>query len=105
MSAADADPIETAETPFVRARAHAAKVEGILLSEEMNRKTHSELEEMLDGQGKEWARLMLEEGLRLRAEVERRNAVVGADGGKRKYPEPAARTKADRLPDRRSGPM
>jgi hypothetical protein len=31
---------------------------------------------MLDGLGKEWARLMLDELLRLRAEVERKNAVV-----------------------------
>ena len=84
MSAAHSDPIATVETPFARARAHAAKVEGILTSEEMSRKTHSELEEMLDGQGKEWARLMLEENLRLRAEVERRDAVVGADGVTRK---------------------
>lgn len=84
MSAAHADPIATAETPFLRARAYAASVEGILMSEEMNRKTHSELEELLDGQGKEWARLLLEENLRLRAEVERKNAVVGADGVKRR---------------------
>ena len=32
--------------------------------------------EMLDGLGKEWARLMLDELLRLRAEVERKNAVI-----------------------------
>lgn len=84
MSAAHANPIATAETIFAGARAHAAKVEGILMSDEMIRKTHSDLEEMLDGQGKEWARLMLEENLRLRAEVERRKAVIGADGIERK---------------------
>jgi hypothetical protein len=80
MSAAPVTPIETAETPFVRARAHAAKVEGMLSSDEMIRKTHSDLEAMLDGAGKEWARLMLEENLRLRAQVERETPVVGADG-------------------------
>jgi hypothetical protein len=80
MSAVHADPIEAVETPFARARAHAAKVEAILTSNEMIRKSHSELETMLDGQGKEWARLLLEENLRLRAQLERKTAVVGADG-------------------------
>jgi hypothetical protein len=80
MSAMHAEPIEAVETPFARARAHAAKVEGILMNDEMIRKTHSDLEAMLDGQGKEWARLMLEENLRLRAQLERETAVVGADG-------------------------
>jgi hypothetical protein len=51
----------------------------MLCSDDMMRKTHSDLEAMLDGAGREWARLMLEENLRLRAEVERRIKVVGAD--------------------------
>jgi hypothetical protein len=76
MSAAHANPLDTAETPFVRARAHVARVGCIFASDAMKRTTHSELEEMLDGHGKEWARLMLDEILRLRAEVERKNAVV-----------------------------
>jgi hypothetical protein len=38
---------------------------------------------MLEGQGKEWARLMLEENLRLRAQLERKSEVVGADGVER----------------------
>lgn len=84
MSAVHADPIEAAETPFARARAHASQVEGILGSDEMIRKPHSDLEEMLAGQGREWARLMLEENLRLRAELERRTGVVGSDGVERK---------------------
>jgi hypothetical protein len=46
---------------------------------------------MLDGHGKEWARLMLDEILRLRAEVERKNAVVGADGIARKSTRASAR--------------
>lgn len=50
MSAAHADPIQTLETPFGRARAHAARVEGILTSDEMIRKPHSDLEPMLEGQ-------------------------------------------------------
>ena len=50
----------------------------------MIRKSHSELEAMLDGQGKEWARLLLEEHLRLRAQLERKAEVVGAEGVARK---------------------
>lgn len=91
MTAAHASPLDTAETPFVRARAHVARVEGIFASDAMKRTTHSELEEMLDGHGKEWARLMLDEILRLRAEVERKNAVVGADGIARKSTRASAR--------------
>lgn len=84
MSAVHVDPIETVETPFARARAHVEKVEGMLASDEMIRKTHSELEEMLDGQGKEWARLLLEENLRLRAQLEQQTEVIGADDVKRR---------------------
>jgi hypothetical protein len=80
MSAVRQVQIEAAEQPFALARAHAAKVEGILTSDAMIRKRHSDLEEMLDGQGKEWARLMFEENLRLRAQLERETAVVGAEG-------------------------
>jgi hypothetical protein len=79
MSAVQVDRIETVEALFARARAHATKVEGMLASDEMIRKTHSELEAMLDGQGKEWARLMLEENLRLRAQLEQETKVTGAD--------------------------
>lgn len=83
MSAMHADPIEAAESLFGRARAHTAKVEGILTSDEMIRKPHSDLEELLAGQGREWARLMLEENPRLRAQLEVRTEVVGADGAAR----------------------
>jgi hypothetical protein len=83
MSALRADPIEAVEIPFARARAHVAEVEGILTSDEMIRKPHSDLEAMLVGQGMEWARLMLEENLRLRAQLERTTSVVGADGVER----------------------
>jgi len=83
MSALRADAIEAVEIPFARARAHAAQVEGILTSDEMIRKPHSDLEAMLVGQGMEWARLMLKENLRLRAQLERTTSVVGADGVER----------------------
>lgn len=84
MSAAHTERFEAVGMRFSEARAHASKVEDIVMSDEMIRKSHSELEAMLDGQGKEWARLMLEENLRLRAELERKTEVVGADGVKRK---------------------
>lgn len=83
MSAVAARPLAIAEPPFTQARGHAAKVEGILKSDEMIRKSHSDLEAMLDGAGKEWARLMLEENLRLRAQLETETEVVGADGAER----------------------
>lgn len=84
MSAVHADPIHAAEAPFARSRAHAAKVEGMVSSSEMIRKPHSDLEAMLDGQGREWARLMLQEHLELRAALEKRTEVVGADGVERR---------------------
>lgn len=80
MSAVHAEPLETVAAPFARARAHAARMEAIVASDEMIRKSHSDLEAMLDVQGKEWARLLLEENLRLRAQLEAKTAVVGADG-------------------------
>jgi hypothetical protein len=89
MSAAAA--LTAKEGPFARARAHAARVEGILTSEAMIRNRHSDLEAMLDAQGKEWARLMLEDNLRLRAELERRREVSGADGVERGSARPSAR--------------
>jgi hypothetical protein len=83
MGTAPAKSIERAEELFARARAHASKVEGMLTSDEMIRKSHSDLEAMLAGAGKEWARLLLEENLRLRAQLERETEVTGADGVER----------------------
>lgn len=80
MTALRIDPLVLVEVPFARARAHAASVEGMLSSDDMMRKSHSDLEAMLHGQGREWARLMLEENLRLRAQLEQETQVVGADG-------------------------
>ena len=51
---------------WARSRAHAEKVEGILEGE-MSRKPHSDVEEMLATRGREWARLMYEEHLAMRA--------------------------------------
>ncbi len=65
--------------PFAHSRAHAARVEGILSGGEMVRKEHSDVEDLLDEKGKEWARLMFEEYLRMRATLEKRTEVVGAD--------------------------
>jgi len=45
----------------------------------MIRAPHSEVEAMCDAQGREWARLMLEEHLALRAAQEKRVEVTGAD--------------------------
>ena len=83
MSAQPADPIPVAEAPFASARAHATNVEGILSDAEMVRKPHSDVEELLDAKGREWARLMYQEHLALRAALERRTDVVGADGVER----------------------
>jgi len=84
MSAAKAEPIEVTDVPFARARSHAARVEGKLGSTEMIRAPHSDVEELCDAQGKEWARLMLEEHLALRAALEKRALVRGEDGVERR---------------------
>jgi hypothetical protein len=78
MGAARAEPV--LGSTFTQSRAHAAEVEGILAEVAMIRKPHSDVEDFLDAKGREWARLMYEEHLALRAELERRTQVVGADG-------------------------
>ena len=83
MSAKLADAIPSPESPFSGARGHAAKVEGILESADMVRKPHSDVEDFLDEKGREWARLMYDEHLRLRAALEKRTEVVGAEGVER----------------------
>jgi hypothetical protein len=50
---------------------------------DMTRKSHTDLEHFMDAQGREWARLMLEDHLALRAELEKTVDVVGADGVER----------------------
>jgi hypothetical protein len=80
MSAAKVLPIDVPEVPFVRARTHARRVEGMLSASEMIRAPHSEVEALCDAEGREWARLMLEEHLAMRAALEMRVEVTGADG-------------------------
>lgn len=82
MSAQRAVPTDS-ET-FASARAHAFEVEGMLSGDAMVRKPHSDVEELLDAKGREWARLMYQDHLRLRAALEKRTEVVGADGVERR---------------------
>lgn len=91
MTAAVTPSIIAGAPSFERSRAHARKVEGMLGSDEMIRKTHSELEDMLEGSAREWARLMLEEVLEWRAYVERKIAVEGVDSLPRRYARPSSR--------------
>jgi len=84
MKVLRSDSVELVESAFARPRAHAARLEDMLCGEDMMRKSHSDLEAMLHGAGLEWARLMLEENLRLRAQVEQKTSVVGSDGVARK---------------------
>ena len=83
MSAKFAEAVAIVEVPFSRARAHGGRVEATLTSSEMIRAAHSEVEALCDTQGREWARLMLEEHLALRAALEKRVDVAGADGVER----------------------
>lgn len=83
MSAQHADLKPTLQSPFTQSRAHAANVEGILEGAEMTRKPHSDVEDFLDQKGKEWARLLYEEHLALRAALEKRTVVVDAAGVER----------------------
>lgn len=83
MGAARVELIEVPDVPFLRARAHAADVEGRLASNEMIRAPHSDVEALCDAQGREWARLMFEEHLALRAALEKRVEVTGKDGVER----------------------
>jgi len=78
MGAAQTETVQ--QSRFTQSRAHAWRVEGILEGGEMVRKRHSDVEEFLEEKGREWARLMYEEHLALRAALERKTEVVGADG-------------------------
>jgi len=83
MSQAYAISLPDAPAPFVRAQQHAAATEQQLLSTEMIGASHAEVEAYANERGREWARLMLEDHLALRAEREARVLVVGADGAER----------------------
>jgi len=82
MTALIAEP-RGLETPFDRSRAHVRAVESKLLAVDMMGKTHSELEAILASEGREWVRLLLEEVLDRRAQLEERREVTGADGVER----------------------
>jgi hypothetical protein len=84
MSTQLAENLVPTHEPFATARIHAAKVEATLSSDEMIRKPHTDVEELCAQQGREWSRLMLEEHMRLRAQLERRVDVQGADGVERR---------------------
>lgn len=83
MSAKPAEVIEAGAVPFANARAFAGEFEVTLSSDDMVRTPHNEIEELCDAQGREWARRMFEEHLRLRGQLEHRVTVVGADGVER----------------------
>jgi hypothetical protein len=68
---------------FGPARAHAARAEVKLSGDDMVRAPHSDVEELCEAEGREWARLMLEQHLALRAGLEQRVEVVGAEGAAR----------------------
>ena len=83
MATMTAELIHAADTPFARARVHTERLADTLSSAEMTRKPHSDLEALVDAQGREWARLMLEDHFTLRAQLEKPVEVVGADGVER----------------------
>jgi hypothetical protein len=64
----------------------------MLSSDDMKRKQHSDVEEYLDEQGREWARRMYEEHLALRADAERVVEVTGSDGVERTSTRASARS-------------
>jgi hypothetical protein len=83
MSASYAEKIVEVQQPFARARAHCAKVENTLSAAEMMAASHADLESFANKAGREWARLLLEEHMAMRAALERVVPVVGANGVKR----------------------
>jgi hypothetical protein len=83
MSASYAEKIAEVQRPFARARAHSAAVEGRLSGPDMMGASHADLESFANKAGREWARLLLEEHMAMRAALEREVEVIGADGVKR----------------------
>lgn len=83
MSQAYAISLPDAPAPFARAKQHAEATEQQLVSSEMISASHAEVEAYASERGREWARLMLEDHLALRAEREARVRVAGADGVER----------------------
>lgn len=83
MSKNTAEQLRGRPHRFESARLHAKRVEDRLSSDEMTDKPHSDLEAFCEAEGREWARRMLEEHLALRADLEKRVDVAGADGVER----------------------
>ena len=83
MSAARTNPIESAEAPFWQARVYAVQTEATLSSTEMIRSRHSDVEDLMEARGREWARLMLDEHMAQRAALEKRVMVSDAEGVER----------------------
>jgi len=82
--AATARTFEPDELPFAKAREHATWVEEMMGSDDMLRATHSELEQFVTEQSREWGRRLYQENLELRAMLEERRQVVDASGAGRK---------------------
>jgi len=83
MSTSYAKKIAEVQSPFARARAHSAEVEVTLSGSKMMTASHADLEAFATKAGREWARLLIEEHLAMRAALEHVVPVVGADGVKR----------------------
>jgi hypothetical protein len=83
MSASYAEKIAEVQPPFARARAHCAEVESTLSGAGMMAASHADLESFANKAAREWARLLLEEHMAMRAALERVVPVVDADGVRR----------------------
>ena len=77
--------------PFAAARAYAEETERELRGADLMRASHMELESYIGQRGREWARRMLEGQFLLRAGLEERVEVVGADGAERTSARPSLR--------------
>ncbi|MEO1460150.1 MAG: ISKra4 family transposase [Pseudomonadota bacterium] len=84
MKSNAAENLNRGREVFARARMHAEQTEATLAGEAMAKKSHTDLEAFCAKQGREWARLLLEEHLELRADAERRVEVTGSDGVERR---------------------
>jgi len=82
MSRAYAEMITDAPT-FAAARAYAEETERELCGADLMCASHADLESYIEHRGREWARRELEGQFLLRARLEERVEVVGADGAER----------------------
>lgn len=91
MNASYARDLSDAPSSFAEARAFSVEVEQSLSASEMMKTSHAEVEAFVEKSGREWARLVLQEHLVLRAEREREVDVVGADDVERTRTRESAR--------------